>query len=220
MRILVVEEDGISKGNEGLKKGLKRQGFAVDRLSNVNTLLSFIKTETFEVIILDLSLSKVSVLHTIRSAGITTPVLILTDNQFAKDKIKAFDHGADDYLINPIHLKEVCARIRAVQRRYSNNRASPLLTYRDIELDPSSFSVSLKGQPIFFTHREFNLLQKLIENVGQVVSRNSLNQCLYGWEAVVSNSLEVLVHNVRKKLGITNLIHTTRGIGYMIQKEN
>lgn len=222
MRILLVEEDGSSE--DGVQKGLKQYGYTIDRLSEGKILLSFIKTEIFEGILFNLNsseVSKLSVLYKIRAAGITIPVLILTNNQSAQDKIKAFDNGADDYLTKPVDLAELSARIRALQRRYSNNRASPLLTYRDIELNPNSLTVTLKGQDISFSRREFSLLQKLLENVGHVVSRNSLNQCLYGWnDEIDSNALEVHVHNIRKKLGNPHFIRTIRGVGYMVEKEN
>jgi len=95
------------------------------------------------------------------------------------------------------------------------------LTYHDIKLDPSSFTVTLKGQAISFSRREFNLLQKLLENVGYVVSNEALNQHLYGWgEVIDSNALQVHVHNIRKKLDNTHFIRTIRGIGYMVVKEN
>lgn len=220
MRILLVEENERLNKNDRVQKELKQYGYTVDRLT-WKIFLNFIKTEKFEVILLDLNLSKISVLHKIRTAGITTPVLILTDNQSAQDKVKAFDFGADDYLTKPIDVNELSARIRALQRRYSNNRAYPLLTYRDIELDTSSFSVSLKGQVVNLSRREFSLLQKLLENVGYVVSRESLTQCLYGWgDEIDSNTLEVHVHNLRKKLANTHFIRTVRGIGYMVVKEN
>lgn len=222
MRILLVEEDGAL--NDRIKKGLKRHGYTVDRVTNDKITLSYIKTETFEVILLDLNLSKVSrlsILREIRAAGITTPVLILTASQSVKDGIKVLDDGADDYLTKPFDLGELSARIRALQRRSSNNRASPLLTYRDIELNPSLFTVTLKGQGISLSRREFSLLQKLLENVGYVVSRDLLTQCLYGWEDEIdSNTLEVHVHNLRKKLANTHFIRTVRGIGYMVVKEN
>jgi two-component system response regulator QseB len=224
MRILLVEEDGSSNENDEVQKGLKQYGYTIDRLSEGKILLSFIKTEIFEVILFNLNsseVSKLSVLYKIRAAGITIPVLILTYNQSAQDKIKAFDNGADDYLTKPVDLAELSARIRALQRRYSNNRASPLLTYRDIELNPNSLTVTLNGQDISFSRREFSLLQKLLENVGHVVSRNSLNQCLYGWnDEIDSNALEVHVHNIRKKLGNPHFIRTIRGVGYMVEKEN
>lgn len=224
MRILLVEEDGSSNENDGVQKGLKQYGYTVDRLSEGKILLSFIKTETFEVILLDLNLSKVSglsVLRKIRAAGITTPVLILISYQSVKDRIQVLDNGADDYLTKPVDLDELSARIRALQRRFSNNRASPLLVHQDIELDPSSLSVTAKGEAINFSRREFSLFQKLLENVGHVVSRKSLNECLYGWgDEIDSNTLEVHVHNIRKKLKNTQLIQTIRGIGYRIEKES
>lgn len=224
MRILLVEEDGASNDKDEVQKRLKQYGYTVDRLTDGKALLSFIKTETFEVILFDLNLSNVSglsVLRKIRAAGIRTPVLILTADQSVKDRIQILDNGADDYLTKPIDLDELSARIRALQRRFSNNRAAPLLTYRDIELDPSSFSVTLKGLAISLSRREFSLLQKLLENAGYVVSRDSLNQCLYGWDDEIdSNTLEVHVHNLRKKLKNTQLIQTIRGIGYRIVKES
>jgi two-component system, OmpR family, response regulator QseB len=222
MRILLVEDDGAL--GDGIHKGLKQYGYTVDWLTDGRTALSCIKTETFDVILLDLNLPGLpglSVLREMRAAGITMPVLILTARHAIEDRIKGLDSGADDYLTKPFDLDELSARIRALQRRFSSNRAAPLLTYRDIELDPSSFSVTLKGLAINLSRREFSLLQKLLENAGHVVSRDSLNQCLYGWgDEIDSNTLEVHVHNLRKKLVDTNFIRTIRGVGYMAEKEN
>ncbi len=222
MRILLVEDDGAL--GDGIHKGLKQYGYTVDWLTDGRTALSSIKTETFDVILLDLNLPGLpglTVLREMRAAGITMPVLILTARHAIEDRIKGLDSGADDYLTKPFDLDELSARIRALQRRFSSNRAAPLLTYRDIELDPSSFTVTLKGQAISLSRREFSLLQKLLENAGHVVSRDSLNQCLYGWgDEIDSNTLEVHVHNLRKKLVDTNFIRTIRGVGYMAEKEN
>lgn len=222
MRILLIEDDGAL--GDGIHKGLKQYGYTVDWLTDGRTALSFIKTEAFDVILLDLNLPGLpglSVLREMRAAGITMPVLILTARHAIEDRIKGLDSGADDYLTKPFDLDELSARIRALQRRFSSNRASPLLTYRDIELDPSSFTVTLKGLAISLSRREFSLLQKLLENAGHVVSRDSLNQCLYGWgDEIDSNTLEVHVHNLRKKLVDTNFIRTIRGVGYMAEKEN
>jgi two-component system response regulator QseB len=223
MRILLVEDDGAL--GDGIHKGLKQYGYTVDWLTDGRTALSSIKTETFDVILLDLNLPGLpglTVLREMRAAGITTPVLILTARHTIEDKVKGLDSGADDYLSKSLlELDELSARIRALQRRFSSNRAAPLLTYRDIELDPSSFSVTLKGQAISLSRREFSLLQKLLENAGHVVSRDSLNQCLYGWgDEIDSNTLEVHVHNLRKKLVDTHFIRTIRGVGYMAEKEN
>lgn len=222
MRILLVEDDGAL--GDGIYKGLKQYGYTVDWLTDGRTALSSIKTETFDVILLDLNLPGLpglNVLREMRAAGITMPVLILTARHAIEDRIKGLDSGADDYLTKPFDLDELSARIRALQRRFSSNRAAPLLTYRDIELDPSSFSVTLKGSAINLSRREFSLLQKLLENAGHVVSRDSLNQCLYGWgDEIDSNTLEVHVHNLRKKLADTHFIRTIRGVGYMAEKEN
>jgi two-component system, OmpR family, response regulator QseB len=222
MRILLVEDDGAL--GDGIHKGLKQYGYTVDWLTDGRTALSSIKTETFDVILLDLNLPGLpglSVLREMRAAGITMPVLILTARHAIEDRIKGLDSGADDYLTKPFDLDELSARIRALQRRFSSNRAAPLLTYRDIELDPSSFTVTLKGLAISLSRREFSLLQKLLENAGHVVSRDSLNQCLYGWgDEIDSNTLEVHVHNLRKKLVDTHFIRTIRGVGYMAEKEN
>lgn len=222
MRILLVEDDGAL--GDGIQKGLKQYGYTVDWLTDGRTALSSIKTETFDVILLDLNLPGLpglSVLREMRAAGVTMPVLILTARHAIEDRIKGLDSGADDYLTKPFDLDELSARIRALQRRFSSNRAAPLLTYRDIELDPSSFTVTLKEQPISLSRREFSLLQKLLENAGHVVSRDSLNQCLYGWgDEIDSNTLEVHVHNLRKKLIDINFIRTIRGVGYMAEKEN
>jgi two-component system, OmpR family, response regulator QseB len=222
MRILLIEDDGAL--GDGIQKGLKQYGYTVDWLTDGRTALSSIKTETFDVILLDLNLPGLpglNVLREMRAAGITMPVLILTARHAIEDRIKGLDSGADDYLTKPFDLDELSARIRALQRRFSSNRASPLLTYRDIELDPSSFTVTLKGLAISLSRREFSLLQKLLENAGHVVSRDSLNQCLYGWgDEIDSNTLEVHVHNLRKKLVDTNFIRTIRGVGYMAEKEN
>jgi two-component system response regulator QseB len=155
-----------------------------------------------------------------RINGVTTPVLILTARDSVEDRVKGLDTGADDYLTKPFDLDELSARIRALQRRFSSNRADPIMQYRDLTLDPASLSVTVAGKPISLSRREFALLQKLLENIGQVVSRDVLNQCLYGWDDDVdSNTLEVHVHNLRKKLGV-NFIRTIRGVGYMAEKEH
>lgn len=223
MRVLLVEDDA-SLG-DGIYKGLKHYGYTVDWLTDGRTALNFIKTESFDVILLDLNLPGLpglNVLKEMRIANVTTPVLILTARDAVEDRIKGLDSGADDYLTKPFDLDELSARIRALQRRFSNNRAVSALAYRDVEIDPSAFSVTVKGEEINLSRREFSLLQKLLENAGHVISRDSLNQCLYGWDDEIdSNTLEVHVHNIRKKLaGTSNFIRTIRGVGYMAEKEH
>jgi two-component system response regulator QseB len=155
-----------------------------------------------------------------RLNGISSPVLILTARDSIDDRIKGLDSGADDYLTKPFDLDELTARLRALQRRLAGNRAEPEIHYRELVLDPAALEVRVSGQLIPLSRREFALVHKLLENVGSVVSRDLLTQCLYGWgEDVDSNTLEVHVHNLRKKLGF-NFIRTIRGIGYMAEKEN
>ncbi len=222
MRVLLVEDD-LGLG-DGIRIGLAQRGYTVDWLKDGQAALRFLKAETFDIIVLDLNLPKVSglaVLHELRKElGIVTPVLILTARDSIEDRVKGLDTGADDYLTKPFDLDELSARIRALQRRSSNNRALPTIIYRDVELDPASLIVTVAGKVIGLSRREFALLQKLLENVGHVISRDILGQCLYGWgDDVDSNTLEVHVHNLRKKLGV-NFIRTIRGVGYMVEKEH
>lgn len=220
MRVLLIEDD-LPLG-ESLCSGLKHEGNAVDWLKDGQSALRFLKSESFDIIILDLNLPKVpglTVLQELRGNGIMTPVLILTARDSVDDRVRGLDSGADDYLTKPFDLDELSARIRALQRRSSNNRADPLIHYRELTVDPAALSVSVNGKPVNLSRREFALLQKLLENIGHVVSRDILTQCLYGWgDDIDSNTLEVHVHNLRKKLSV-NFIRTIRGVGYMIEKE-
>jgi two-component system response regulator QseB len=220
MRVLLVEDD--EPLGQGIKTGLAQYGYIVDWLKDGSSALRFLRAETFDIIVLDLNLPRVSglvVLQEMRANGIKTPVLILTARDSVEDRVKGLDTGADDYLTKPFDLDELSARIRALQRRFSSNRADPIIQYRDITLDPASLAVTIGEESINLSRREISLLQKLLENIGHVVSRDVLNQCIYGWgDDVDSNTLEVHVHNLRKKLGVS-FIRTIRGVGYMIEKE-
>ncbi|MES2217059.1 MAG: response regulator [Pseudomonadota bacterium] len=218
MRILLVEDDELL--GDGLRNGLIQYGYAVDWLKDGQSADQALKTETFDLIVLDIGLPKlsgISVLQNLRSRGLTMPVLILTARESIEDRVKGLDSGADDYLTKPFDLDELCARLRALQRRFSS-RAEPVLQHENISLDPASHTVTLNGETINVSRREFALLHKLLENAGRVLSREHLTQSLYGWgEDVDSNALEVHIHNLRKKFGQT-FIRTIRGIGYMIDK--
>jgi two-component system response regulator QseB len=218
MRILLVEDDELL--GDGLRTGLVQYGYAVDWLKDGLSADQALKTENFDLVVLDLGLPKlpgISVLQNLRSRGQTMPVLILTARESVEDRVKGLDSGADDYLTKPFDLDELCARLRALQRRFSS-RAEPLLVHENISLDPASHTVTLNDETINVSRREFALLHKLLENAGRVLSREHLTQSLYGWgEDVDSNALEVHIHNLRKKFGQT-FIRTIRGIGYMIDK--
>ena len=215
MRVLLVEDDELL--GDGVAAGLKQYGYTIDWLKDGLAAEQALKTEEFDAIILDIGLPKrtgLELLESLRNQGNATPVLILTARETVEDRIKGLDSGADDYLVKPFDLDELCARLRALQRRLSS-RAAPLLTHGDIELDPASHTVALAGEDISLSRREFALLQKLLENTGRVLAREHLTQTLYGWdEDVDSNALEVHIHNLRKKFG-TDFIKTIRGVGYM-----
>src|SRR3990167_8611136 len=218
MRILLVEDDELL--GDGVRVGLSHYGHAVDWVKEGQMALRAIKNESFDVIILDLGLPKVSglaVLREIRTSKVTTPILILTALDTIDDRVKGLDSGADDYLTKPFDLEELLARLRALHRRFSK-RAVPVIEHGNVMLDPAAFMVKVKGEQVNLPRREFILLQTLMENIGHVLSREQLCQSLYGWEDDVdSNTLEVHVHNIRKKVGVS-FIRTIRGVGYMIEK--
>ena len=146
-----------------------------------------------------------------------SPVLVLTARDATSDRIAGLDAGADDYLIKPFDVAELKARLRALLRR-SFQRPQPALEYRGIRLDPASQVVEYQGQTINLPRKEFLLLHELLIQPGRVLTRDKLQQALYGWdEEVESNALEVHVHHLRKKF-FPELIRTVRGVGYLVDK--
>jgi len=218
MRILLVEDD--SELGDGLSIGLRQAGFAVDWVRDGNAADSALATESFDLVVLDLGLPRLSgmeVLARARGRGQNLPILILTARDVIGDKVSGLDAGADDYLVKPIDIDELSARIRALTRR-SAGRAAPQIQHGDLVLDPAAHSVTLGGQAIELSGREFSLLQMLLESAGRVLTRSQLEQSLYGWhDEPDSNALEVHIHHLRKKLG-SDLIRTLRGVGYTIAK--
>lgn len=220
MRLLLVEDDELL--GDALKTGLTQFGYVVDWLKDGESARSALRTESFELVILDLGLPKLSgikLLQLVRQAGDRTPILILTARDAIEDRVQGLDMGADDYMVKPFDLNELSARIRALIRR-SQGRADTVIQYRNITLDPAAHTVLMDEQLVNVPRREFALLQKLLENCGQAISRDQLMQSIYGWEEDVdSNALEVHIHNLRKKLN-ANFIRTIRGVGYMAEKED
>ncbi len=218
MRILLVEDD--PELGDGLTVGLRQAGFAVDWLRDGHSADQALQSESFDLIVLDLGLPRLSgmeVLNRARGRGQTMPILILTARDATGDKVSGLDAGADDYLVKPIDLDELSARIRALTRR-SAGRAAPLLTHGNLSIDLAAHCVTLAGEEVELSSREFSLLQILIENSGRVLTRTQLEQSIYGWrDEPDSNALEVHIHHLRKKLG-SDLIRTLRGVGYTISK--
>jgi len=218
MRILIVEDDTLL--GEGIRVGLSQQGYAADWVEDGDLAQSALLTNEYEAIILDLGLPKVSgleLLKEIRKRGDDTPVIILTAQDGVEDRIKGLDTGADDYLTKPFDLEELTARLRALLRR-RGGRSTPVIEHGDIIVDPASHSVTNAEGTIDISPREFTILQLLLENKGKVMSRSRLEEGLYAWnDEVESNTVEVHIHHIRKKLG-AKLIRTIRGVGYIVDK--
>lgn len=219
MRAFLVEDDFLL--GDAVMRGLRQREWTVDWVRDGAEAQRALQDSAFDVVILDIGLPKKSgleILQALRRQGNSTPVLILTARETVQDRVQGLDAGADDYLTKPFDLNELCARLRALQRRTSS-RSSPLIKYGDILLDPASMRVTFHEKQEILSRREFALLHKLIENKGKVLSREYLTLSLYGWsEDIESNALEVHIHNLRKKFG-THLIRTVRGVGYLVEDD-
>ncbi len=218
MRILLVEDDEAL--GEGIRVALKPEGYTVDWARDGASALHALTHEDFGLAVLDLGLPRMDgleVLQRLRAGANAIPVLVLTARDSTADRIAGLDAGADDYLVKPFDVDELKARIRALLRR-SLNRAQPVLHYRDVSLDPVAQQVSYRGQPVVLQRKEFLLLHELLAQPGRVLTRDRLQQVLYGWdEEAESNALEVHIHHLRKKL-FPELIRTVRGVGYLVDK--
>ncbi|HNZ57229.1 MAG TPA: response regulator transcription factor [Methylophilaceae bacterium] len=219
MRILLVEDDALL--GDGVRAGLKQAGFAVDWSQDGQAAKLALQTEDYAVVVLDLGLPKLSgtdLLKWLRATHSKVPVLVLTARDTVADRVSGLNAGADDYLIKPFDLDELIARINALLRR-SAGQVTQSLQHGSIILTPETHQVTLEGKSVELSAREFTLLHELLLHVGRVQSREQLEQHLYGWgEEVESNSIEVHVHHLRKKLG-SNLIRTLRGVGYVIDQD-
>lgn len=218
MRLLLVEDDAML--GDGVRAGLTLDGFTVDWVQDGVAAQLAIQAEPYALVILDLGLPKLAgldLLKQLRQSGNTVPILILTARDTVADRVRGLDSGADDYLIKPFDLDELAARIRALLRR-NTGRATPQIRHGDIVLDPAAHTVTASNTPVELSAREFAVLQALLESTGRVLSREQLEQQLYGWnDEVESNAVEVHIHHLRKKLG-ADLIRTIRGVGYMVTK--
>ena len=218
MRILLAEDDKALA--ERIRTALKPEGYTVDWVQDGASALHALSHETFELCVLDLGLPRLDgleVLRSLRAAGNPLPVLVLTARDATSDRIAGLDAGADDYLVKPFDVAELKARLRALLRRRFN-RPEPVLEYRGILLDSVNQQVSYQGTPINLPRKEFVLLHELLAQPGRVLTRDRLQQVLYGWdEDVESNALEVHIHHLRKKF-FPELIRTVRGVGYLVDK--
>jgi two-component system OmpR family response regulator/two-component system response regulator QseB len=219
MRILLVEDDPLL--GDGLRAGLRQSGFHVDWVRTGDAAERELRAEPYAAAVLDLGLPMkdgMDVLAAVRRAGVTLPVLVLTARDAVADRIRGLDAGADDYVVKPVDLDELAARLRALVRR-AHGQPRERLSAQGVELDPASRTVRRDGQALLLPAREFDLLHVLMLHAGRVLSREQLEQQLYSWgREVESNAIEVHVHHLRRKLG-AGLIQTVRGVGYMIARE-
>jgi two-component system response regulator QseB len=218
MRILLVEDDELL--GDGLQAGLRQAGFTTEWLKDGVHAKTALAANEYAAVVLDLGLPRMdgmSVLRDMRAAGNSTPVLVLTARDTTLDKVKGLDTGADDYLIKPVDLDELTARLRALIRR-AGGQAAPILKVGAVELDPASRVAQLRATPLELTAKELAVLELLMRNAGRIVSRNQLESALYGWdEGVESNAIEVHIHHLRRKLG-ADRIRTIRGLGYRFEE--
>jgi two-component system OmpR family response regulator/two-component system response regulator QseB len=219
MRILLAEDDPLL--GDGLRAGLRQQGFQVDWVRDGVAAERELGAHPYAAAVLDLGLplkDGMDVLAAARRAGIDVPVLVLTARDAVPDRIRGLDVGADDYVVKPVDLDELAARLRALVRR-AHGQLQERLTVQDVVLDAAARTVEKAGSPVTLSLREFDLLQALMLNAGRVLSREQLEQRLYSWgQEVESNAVEVHVHHLRRKLGAT-LIQTVRGVGYTLPRE-
>ena len=198
------------------------EGYAVDWLTNGKLADEALKLNSYELIVLDLNLPDMdgmAILRALRSRKDETPVMVLTAKDTIADRVSGLDSGADDFVIKPFELDEVCARLRALARR-SEGRSVPTIEYKGIVLDPASHQVTFHGEKMELSQKEFEILNFLMSNIGKVISRARLEESLYSWNSdIESNAVEVHIHHLRKKLD-ASLIRTVRGVGYIIDNDD
>jgi DNA-binding response OmpR family regulator len=221
MRLLVVEDE--LRMLELLRRGLTEEGHTVCCAVDGDEALGRLREREFDVVILDVMLPRLSgfeLAHQMREEKNSTPVLMLTAKDSVPDIVHGLDVGADDYMTKPFSFHELLLRLRAVKRRASANQPAPLKV-ADLWLDPISHRVSRAGETIRLTRTEYSLLERLMRNAGRVVSREVLVLSVWGREPEIEgNTLDAFMHLLRNKIddhGRKRLIHTVRGIGYLMQ---
>ncbi|MEB7889103.1 two-component system response regulator PmrA [Hafnia alvei] len=219
MKILIVEDDELIQ--QGLAKALANESYASDCAATAAQAKSLVQVGQYSLIILDLGLPDqdgASLLRQWRRSGVDVPVLILTARDAIEDRVGGLDAGADDYLVKPFALVELQARVRALIRRFQGH-SDNLLQVENIILNLSTQQVTFEGQQIELTPKEFALLSRLMMRAGQTVNREILQQDLYSWQDdLSSNTLEVHIHNLRRKLG-KERIKTVRSVGYRLESQ-
>ncbi|EJF32471.1 two-component system response regulator PmrA [Enterobacter sp. Ap-916] len=220
MKLLIVEDDLLLQ--EGLALALGGEGYALDCAATAAEADALLQSGEYSLIILDLGLPDkdgATLLSQWRRRGVKNPVLILTARDALEDRVNGLDSGADDYLVKPFALAELQARARALIRRYQGH-SDNLLQEDDLTLNLQTQQVLLANQAVEITPKEFALLTRLMMRIGQTVHRETLQQDIYSWQDDPgSNTLEVHIHNLRRKLG-KDRIKTVRGVGYRLESRS
>jgi two-component system, OmpR family, response regulator len=218
LRVLLAEDDPMIGAS--IRQGLRQDGFAVDWVEDGRAAEQALLQSVHDALVLDLGLPKRSgleILGAMRRRGDLRPVLVLTARDAVADRVAGLDAGADDYLVKPFDLDELAARLRALLRR-GVGRAGPVIQSGEVELNPATREVRLRGELVAVSPREFAVLEALLARPGVVLSRAQLEDKLYGWnDPVESNAVEVHIHALRKKLG-AELIRNVRGVGWMVAR--
>jgi two-component system OmpR family response regulator/two-component system response regulator QseB len=218
MRILLAEDDMML--GDGLRAGLRQLGFQVDWVRDGVAAERELMSGDYTAAVLDLGLplkDGLDVLQSLRTRKNTTPLLVLTARDAVPDRIRGLDLGADDYVVKPVDLHELGARLRSLVRR-SHGQIQGALQSGGVLLDPAARQVSLNGEAVALSTREFDLLHALMLSAGRVMSREQLEQQLYSWGYEVdSNAIEVHIHHLRRKLS-ADVIQTVRGVGYTMPR--
>lgn len=216
MRVLVIEDDPMI--GRVMVRGLKNSGYAVDWTRDGREAEAALAGGAYDLALLDLGLpgrSGLDILRSLRRSKVELPVLVITARDSLADRVAGLDSGADDYLVKPFDLDELLARARAVTRRRAG-RSSPEISYGALTVDPVRRTVAFRDAAVELSAREFAVLEALMQEPGAVVSLEKLEDAVYGWgEEVESNSVEVHLHHLRRKLS-PELIRNVRGVGYRI----
>ncbi len=216
MRVLVIEDDPMI--GRAVVAGLHDGGYTVDWVRDGADAERALANGVYDLALLDLGLPRrdgLDILKGLRRGGKALPVVIITARDAVADRVTGLDNGADDYLVKPFDLDELLARARAVIRRRAG-RSSPEMAYGALSIDPVTRVVTFRGAQVDLSPREFAVLEVLMKEPGAVVSREKLEDAVYGWgEEVGSNSIEVHLHHLRRKLK-PQLIRNVRGVGYRI----
>ena len=218
MRVLLVEDDRLI--GEGVRAALAQDGYAVDWVRDGSSASTALEDTEFDLVLLDLGLpgmSGLDLLRALRRRDDPTPVIILSARDEIRDRIAGLDAGADDYLVKPFDLDELAARMRVAMRRRAG-RGDPAIEHGGVRLDPKTHGVTQNGRPVSLSPREFAVLEALLQRPGITLSRQQLEDRIYGWDDEIgSNAVEVYIHSLRRKLG-SDFIRTLRGVGYCIPK--